>query len=170
MVKQAIQADEFVERLPLRPYCTDDPAQGLHIRPQATALAFRHIQHNPPPHVSCIVFDVDRKPYEQRREGYQEWRERGLPAPHWIAINPENGNYHLGYLLAAPVARTNAARLKPLRYLAAIEHVLAKKLGADMGYVGLITKNPVHSDWGRYGITMCPIPSTTSPSFAQMRI
>ena len=70
-----------------------------------------------------------------------------MPAPHWIAINPENGNYHLGYLLAAPVARTNAARLKPLRYLAAIEHVLAKKLGADMGYVGLITKNPVHSDW-----------------------
>lgn len=70
-----------------------------------------------------------------------------MPAPHWIAINPENGNYHLGYLLAAPVARTNAARLKPLRYLAAIEHVLAKKLGADMGYVGLITKNPVHRDW-----------------------
>ena len=69
-----------------------------------------------------------------------------MPAPHWIAINPENGNYHLGYLLAAPVARTNAARLKPLRYLAAIEHVLAKKLGADMGYVGLITKNPVHGD------------------------
>ncbi|MFM5478557.1 replication initiation protein, partial [Aeromonas veronii] len=97
--------------------------------------------------VSCIVFDVDRKPYEQRREGYQEWRDHGLPAPHWIAINPENGNYHLGYLLAAPVARTNAARLKPLRYLAAIEHVLAKKLGADMGYVGLITKNPVHRDW-----------------------
>ncbi|WP_223918523.1 replication initiation protein, partial [Aeromonas caviae] len=28
-----------------------------------------------------------------------------------------------------------------------IEHVLAKKLGADMGYVGLITKNPVHRDW-----------------------
>ncbi|HCB1711615.1 TPA: replication initiation protein [Citrobacter freundii] len=93
------------------------------------------------------MFDVDRKPYEQRREGYQEWRDHGLPAPHWIAINPENGNYHLGYLLAAPVARTNAARLKPLRYLAAIEHVLAKKLGADMGYVGLITKNPVHRDW-----------------------
>ena len=146
MVKPALQAAEFVERLPRRPYCTDDLSSGLLIRPQATALAYRHIQHNPPPHVSCIVFDVDRKPYEQRREGYQEWRERGLPAPHWIAINPENGNYHLGYLLAAPVARTNAARLKPLRYLAAIEHVLAKKLGADMGYVGLITKNPVHGD------------------------
>jgi hypothetical protein len=148
MVKPALQAAAFVERLPRRPYCTDDPAQGLLIRPQATALAYRHIQHNPPPHVSCLVFDVDRKPHEQHwREGYHEWRERGLPAPHWISINPENGNYHLGYLLASPVARTSAAKLKPLRYLAAIEHVLARRLGADMGYVGLITKNPVHRDW-----------------------
>ncbi|WP_244081369.1 hypothetical protein [Aeromonas caviae] len=64
MVKPALQAAAFVERLPRRPYCTDDPAHGLHIRPQATALAYRHVQHNPPPHVSCIVFDVDRKPYE----------------------------------------------------------------------------------------------------------
>ena len=170
MVKPAFQATEFVERLPRRPYCTNDPAQGLLIRPQTTALGYRHIQYNPPPHVSCIVFDVDRKPYMQRREGYQEWRERGLPAPHWIAINPENGNYHLGYLLAAPVARTNAARLKPLRYLAAIEHVLAKKLGADMGYVGLITKTPYTAIGGRYGITMRPIPSTISRSSALMLI
>ncbi|MGU5551123.1 replication initiation protein [Aeromonas hydrophila] len=118
MVKPALQAAVFVDRIPRRPYCSDDPAQGLLIRPQATALAYRHIQHNPPPHVSCLVFDVDRKPHEQHwREGYHEWRERGLPAPHWISINPENGNYHLGYLLASPVARTSAAKLKPLRYL-----------------------------------------------------
>ena len=58
MVKPALQAAEFVERLPRRPYCTDDLSSGLLIRPQATALAYRHIQHNPPPHVSCIVFDV----------------------------------------------------------------------------------------------------------------
>ena len=148
MVKPALQAAVFVDRIPRRPYCSDDPAQGLLIRPQATALAYRRIQLNPPPHVSCLVFDVDRKPHEQHwREGYHEWRERGLPAPHWISINPENGNYHLGYLLASPVARTSAAKLKPLRYLAAIEHVLARRLGADMGYVGLITKNPVHRDW-----------------------
>ena len=148
MVKPALQAAVFVDRIPRRPYCSDDPAQGLLIPPQATALAYRHIQHNQPPHVSCLVFDVDRKPHEQHwREGYHEWRERGLPAPHWISINPENGNYHLGYLLASPVARTSAAKLKPLRYLAAIEHVLARRLGADMGYVGLITKNPVHRDW-----------------------
>ncbi|AHX61544.1 replication primase [Aeromonas media WS] len=48
MVKPATAA--FVERLPSRPYCTNDKSAGLLIRPQATALAYRHIQHNPPPH------------------------------------------------------------------------------------------------------------------------
>ena len=145
MVKPALQAAAFVERLPRRPYCTDDPAQGLLIRSQATALAYRHIQHNPPPHVSSLVFDIDHP------EGYAAWREAGLPTPHWISINQsENshrGRAHIGYLLATPVARTNAARQKPLRYLAAIEHVMAHRLGADMRFSGLITKNPVHSDW-----------------------
>ncbi|MGU5699909.1 replication initiation protein, partial [Aeromonas allosaccharophila] len=141
MVKPALQAAAFVERLPRRPYCTDDPALGLLIRPQATALAYRHIQHNPPPHVACLVFDVDTS------DGYEAWKDAGLPAPHWISVNRTNGHAHIGYMLATPVARTSAARQKPLRYLAAIEHVLAKRLGADMGYSGLITKNPTHSDW-----------------------
>ncbi|PKQ72256.1 DNA primase [Aeromonas sobria] len=131
----------FIEQLPLRPYCTDHPADGLYIRPQKTALRHRHIQHNPPPHVSSIVFDVDRQ------DGYHAWQDAGLPAPHWISVNRTNGHAHIGYMLAAPVARTSAARQKPLRYLAAIEHVLARRLGADMGYAGLITKNPTHADW-----------------------
>jgi hypothetical protein len=141
MVKPALQVAAFVERLPRRPYCTDDPAHGLLIRPQATALAYRHIQHNPPPHVACLVFDIDRT------DGCHAWRDAGLPAPNWVCLNMRNGHAHYGYLLAAPVARTSAAKQKPLRYLAAIEHVLAKRLGADMCYSGLITKNPVHSDW-----------------------
>ncbi|MGL5451662.1 MAG: replication initiation protein [Aeromonas sp.] len=141
MAKLALQAAAFIEQLPLRPYCTDDPAHGLQIRPQVTALGYRHIQHNPPPHVSCLVFDVDK------HDAYFTWKDAGLPAPHWISINLRNGHAHYGYRLAVPVARTSAARQKPLRYLAAIEHVLATRLGADMGYSGLITKNPVHSDW-----------------------
>jgi len=141
MVKPALQAAAFVERLPRRPYCTDDPAQGLLIRPQATALAYRHIQHNPPSHVACLVFDVDSS------DGYEAWKDAGLPAPNWITFNPKNSHAHYGYYLEAVVARTSAAKQKPLRYLAAIEHVLAKRLGADMGYAGLITKNPIHGDW-----------------------
>ncbi len=141
MVKSALQVAAFVERLPRRPYCTDDPAHGLRIRPQASALAYRHIQHNPPPHVAALVFDLDKA------DSYHAWQDAGLPAPHWISVNRMNGHAHIGYILAAPVARTSAARQKPLRYLAAIEHVLAKRLGADLGYAGLITKNPTHADW-----------------------
>ncbi|GJA79378.1 replication initiation protein [Aeromonas caviae] len=140
MVKSVSQAS-FLERLPHRPYCTDDPAQGLLIRPQVTALAYRHIQHNPPPHVGTLVFDVDRA------DGYHAWRDANLPAPHWVCVNLRNGHAHLGYQLTTPVARTSAAKQKPLCYLAAIEHVMARRLGADMGYAGLITKNPTHSDW-----------------------
>nr|WP_236758225.1 replication initiation protein [Aeromonas salmonicida] len=99
------------------------------------------MQHNPPPHVACLVFDVDSP------DGYEAWKEAGLPAPNWVTVNPLNCHAHYGYYLAAVVARTSAAKQKPLRYLAAIEHVLAKRLGADMGYAGLITKNPVHGDW-----------------------
>lgn len=141
MVKPALLAAAFIERLPRRPYCTDDKSSGLLIRPQATALGYLHIQYNPPPHVSSLVFDLDKP------DSYHVWKDAGLPAPHWISVNRTNGHAHIGYMLAAPVARTSAARQKPLRYLAAIEHVLAKRLGADMGYSGLITKNPTHSDW-----------------------
>ena len=131
----------FIGNLPQRPYCTDDTSSGLLIRPQATALAYRHIQYNPPPHVASLVFDLDKP------DSYHAWQDAGLPAPHWISVNRTNGHAHIGYMLATPVARTSAARQKPLRYLAAIEHVLAKRRGADMGYSGLITKNPTHSDW-----------------------
>lgn len=140
MVKPAPHAS-FVARLPHRPYCSDDPSQGLLIRPLVTALGYRHIQHNPPPHVSSLVFDLDKA------DAYHLWRDRCLPAPHWIAINRSNGHAHIGYMLATPVARTSAAKRKPLSYLAAIEHVLARRLGADTGYSGLITKNPTHDDW-----------------------
>ena len=131
----------FLGSLPSRPYCTDDTSSGLLIRPQTTALGYRHIQYNPPPHVASLVFDLDKP------DSYHAWQDAGLPAPHWISVNRTNGHAHIGYMLATPVARTSAARQKPLRYLAAIEHVLAKRLGADMGYAGLITKNPTHSDW-----------------------
>ena len=141
MVKPALLAAAFVERLPRRPYCTNDKSSGLLIRPQATALGYLHIQYNPPPHVSSLVFDLDKP------DGYHAWKDAGLPAPHWISVNRTNGHAHIGYMLAAPVARTSAARQKPLRYLAAIEHVLAKRLGGRHGVFRADHQNPTHSDW-----------------------
>jgi hypothetical protein len=37
--------------------------------------------------------------------------------------------------------------MKPLKYAAAVENALRKKLAADVGYSGLICKNPNHGYW-----------------------
>jgi hypothetical protein len=52
----------------------------------------------------------------------------------------------LFYGLAVPVHTDPEAHVKPLRYAAAVEHALVKKLSGDYGYAGLITKNPL-CDW-----------------------
>ena len=38
-------------------------------------------------------------------------------------------------------------RIKPLRYLAAIEGALCRQLEADPDFAGLVTKNPLHDSW-----------------------
>ena len=54
-----------------------------------------------------------------------------------------------------PIARLNAAHRLPLAYLAHIADRLSHHLGADPGYTGLITRNPINpgpkcfTHWGR---------------------
>jgi hypothetical protein len=84
--------EAFIGNLPHRPYCTDDTSSGLFIRPQTTALGYRHIQYNPPPHVASLVFDLDKP------DSYHAWQDAGLPAPHcniWkIQLYYSYGSYH----------------------------------------------------------------------------
>jgi Replicase family/Primase C terminal 1 (PriCT-1) len=46
-----------------------------------------------------------------------------------------------------PVARHAAARIEPLNFYSAVERGIARRIGADRYYSGLITKNPVHAYW-----------------------
>jgi hypothetical protein len=128
------------ERLPRRPYCTDRLADGVSIRVYARAIEKRYIQHNPPSMVFWMVFDLDW-------EGTYAWYDANLAPPHWTAVNPENGHCHHAYGLVAPVCRSDVAHIAPLRYLAAIEHTYAVLMRADLGYSGLLTKNPLHPHW-----------------------
>jgi hypothetical protein len=130
---------------PLKPYCTDDLSNGLAIRPFETAITKEYIQHNPPCLHSFCVFDLDYS------ESAFAWEEAGLPPPTWATVNPRNGHCHLAYGLKTPVATSENARQKPLRYLASIEEMMRKKLKADPAYCGLITKNPASKRWK----TMC---------------
>jgi hypothetical protein len=101
------------------------------------------LEINPPSLVSWLVFDIDRD------NAAFAWQDVfGLKAPHLAIINQDTGHAHLWYKLASPVCRSNAGRIKPLEYLAAIQRTYTSLLGADPGYAGLVTKNPLHPAHG----------------------
>jgi hypothetical protein len=134
-------SDLLVSRLPRRPYCSDNLAQGLVIRSAEQALDKSYLQINPPVLRHWLVFDVDRE------YGAFAWEWANLPAPNWAAINLENGHAHLAYLLTTPVVTSAAGHEKPLRFAAAVEAGVCLSLKADPGYSGLITKNPLNRRW-----------------------
>lgn len=130
------------DRLPRRPYCSDDfQGEGLYRRPLADALTRSHIQHNPDALVFWLAFDIDRP------GGADAWRDANLPPPNIATTNPKNGHAHLLYGLELPIPRTDAARAAPLAYLAAVEYAMRRALKGDDGYAGLITKNPLNKRW-----------------------
>lgn len=126
--------------IPHRPYCADTK-HFARIRPKVIALGERHIQLNPPGHHAWLILDIDRP------GAALAWEDANLPPPTYVAVNPENGHAHIGYALSSPVCKTDAARLKPIRYLAAIEHAYTEKVGADFAYAGPLAKNPLHPCW-----------------------
>ncbi|MDA8416618.1 MAG: replication initiation protein [Betaproteobacteria bacterium] len=133
------------DRLPRRPYCTDDLSTGLRIRDLRQAITKPYIQINPPHLRIWSIFDVDRS------GGGLAWETADLPPPNFTTMNRENGHAHLVWGLSAPVLMAgNGVHDKPMRYLAGIESLMREKLQADLGYAGLITKNPVHPLWRTY--------------------
>jgi hypothetical protein len=134
------QLSLFSERLPHRPYCSDDLGAGLRILPLQAALTKRYIQYNPPASINWMVFDIDRVYVHD-----SEWAN--LAVPNIIARNPANGHAHLFYGIVAGVSKTSASRAAPLRLLAAINESYRHILGGDVGFTELICKNPLHSHW-----------------------
>jgi hypothetical protein len=131
----------FEDNLPHRPYCTDSKEFGLQIRPKAIAMGKKIIQPNTVAKVLWLVFDYDKTDVLGKIE------EKNLPYPNLLVTNPENGKAHIYYSLVSPVCKTDNARRKPLEYLAKIQFSFGQKLGSDIGYSGLVAKNPLHSYW-----------------------
>ncbi|WOL30539.1 replication initiation protein (plasmid) [Pseudomonas fragi] len=137
--------DLFKNRLPSRPLCGDeksvDGALYLHRLPLLEALERLHIQPNTAKRYVSLCFDVDR-------EGAAiDWNDRNAPPPNMTVKNPANGHAHLIYLLTAPVAVSDVARIQPVLFMAAIQEGLRRALEADRGYAGVVVKNPAHKHW-----------------------
>jgi hypothetical protein len=131
----------FAENLPRRPYCTNEPREGQTVRGRDEALSFSHLQPNTSGKVVWLAFDVDQP------DGATCWSRLSAPPPTLAIENPRNGHAHLLYALETPVPRTDAARAKPLLYLAAAQEGIRRKLRADPGYSGHLCKNPLHPRW-----------------------
>ena len=131
----------FNDRLPHKPYFSDDLHFGVRIAGKERAILAKYIQFNQPHAMFWLGFDVDRV------GAAIDWSDRNAPAPTLTITNPNNGHAHLLYALKTSIRTAPDGKMKPLRYAAAVENALRKKLEADSGYSGLICKNPNHSHW-----------------------
>ena len=131
--------DILINRMPERPYFSNNPKkEGLSCGEIGMALEKRFIQINSPRHnCQALIFDIDDK------YAFEKWEDSNVNIPTIITKNKRNGHAHYIYILKTPVAIHNHSRFKPVRYLAAIERGYTRRLEADRGYSGLITRNPL---------------------------
>lgn len=132
----------FAESIPQKPYCTNNFANGTRIMNRQAALRRKYIQPQIRNRlIGWLIFDIDRAGAALAHEA------ANLPSPTITVVNPKNSHAHLLYQLSAPVATTDKARISVVHYLEAIEGAYKDKLNSDQAYSGLLTKNPLHSDW-----------------------
>lgn len=131
----------FEELLPPRPYCSDEPGFGIMIRGRKYAVRHSHVQLNGPGLHRFLAFDIDR-PHAAFAD-----EDCGVAVPNVAAVNRANGHGHLLYALQHPVVTTPLGRNEPIRYLAAIERGMLRRLRADPGYRGPLAKNPLSPRW-----------------------
>lgn len=134
----------FKNQLPDKPYCSNELSNGLLIRNKNKALEMLYLQANQPAIQTCLLFDLDED------NAFYKFEDAGLPIPTFITKSPLSGRCHYGYMLKAGVCKTQHARLKPLKFAAAVESGIANKLSSDHGYSGLITKNPLNAHWSPF--------------------
>jgi len=128
--------------LPRRPLATDNLAEGIYRMGRTPALGKRYIETNPRSLSNLLVVDVDREDALYRAS----WSMQGR-WPNALVENPSNGHAHAVWALAEPVTRTEYASRKATAYAAAVTEGLRRAAEGDVGYSGLITKNPTHPDW-----------------------
>ncbi len=133
---------EFQNRLSKKPYCSNDLEFGLQIRNKQVALSKKYIQANTPFNLSWLCFDID---YPCVLE--TTFKEKILPSPNIIVVNPKNHHSHLLYGIKQQVHLTDNSSIEPIRYAHAIQYALREELKADSGYTGLIIKNPQNDEW-----------------------
>lgn len=136
--------ERYLSRYPL---ATDNLDAGAWREQRERALRRQYVESSPRAIVAAVVIDVDRPDAVLR--AFE--RPSDHPVPSWV-VEGNRGHGHVGWWLTAPVCRTDAGRVDPLRYLARVTEGLRRSLDGDPAYTGLLTRNPLHADadviWG----------------------
>lgn len=130
----------LLSNLPDKPYCGSGKRCD-HIWPAAYALnACSHIQFNHPNHKKWLVIDCDHQhlPYPNPLL----WEEKSLPTPNFIVKNPDNGRFHVYYLIPGVSFGKNCSA-KASAYFRAIYRALVDAWEADEYYTQGLSKNPL---------------------------
>jgi hypothetical protein len=131
----------FLSTLPRRPYCANILSDGITPKLLHKAIEMEHIQPNRPSTVTWLNFDVDNP------GAYYAADDANLAMPNIICENRQNGHAHLFYRLESPVSTSILSRSAPIKFLEAVQRGYTRRLQADVGYCGLISKNPLHPKW-----------------------
>jgi hypothetical protein len=139
MIAVSAPVERFTQKIPDRPWCSDDPRRfGVRIRPREIALRSAYLQPNFPWFISYIPLDLDR-------EGAALIAEQlALPRPTITTVNPDSSHAHLLFELRRPVSTAN---FKAASFLRTVRKALMLSFGADPGYTGLLTQNPISPRW-----------------------
>lgn len=131
----------FKARLPSHGFATDDLGYGVRFLEKALLIERAIIQYNWRHSIGWLAYDVDSE------TARFDWSDRSAPPPNLVVLNPANGHAHYLYGLESPVHNYTEARIRPLRYLAAVDVAMTEELGGDPGYTKLLCKNPLNEKW-----------------------
>ena len=163
-------AEQGIKAVHPYPFCAGEDSHILgRFNSKYAYATFPKLELQPPHAYASIILDYDSDSIKRlEAPGKAWWGGTPAPVPSWLVVNTRPrtptrraGGIHCVFALEVPVARHNAAHTAPLSYLAHVADRLAHHLGADPGYTGLITRNPInpgtqcHTHWGRmfpYGL------------------
>ena len=104
---------------------------------------YQEIELRTPNSFPVLIFDCDSQPQDYLAVAFGPL----VRPPNWIVSNPETGCAHVVYCLDRPVLHGDGMRLKPLKFRQRIAEYYRMAYGADSGYAGVLTHNPVHPKW-----------------------
>ena len=90
---------------------------------------------------TCLILDLDGWGSYERAE--RAVRLTKVGALNWAVENRRTGGVHGVWTLANPVHRADMALAAPLKKYGRISEYYAAALGADAGYTGVLTHNPM---------------------------